>query len=241
MTATRFSGAIGTEYDLFKLAVPHHDELQETVRTAVIEYVRARPTQSDFYVFEIGCGTGMTTRRILEADARIKVFASDNDRKMLKVCREELSEFGDRVTFLERSALETLCLMQCQMQRRLWIDIVASAFTIHNMESLIRIALISEIWGHLKRGGLFVNADKYANNDPNIHAQELAEQLERFNVFDTMGRLDMRERWTAHYLEDDAIRMSEGEFCETLSLQGFTNIKKVFRQGMEATILATKA
>ncbi len=52
---------IAEEYDLFKLSVPHHDNFQEEIGIQILNFFN---NQSQVKVIEIGCGTGITTKKI---------------------------------------------------------------------------------------------------------------------------------------------------------------------------------
>src|SRR3989344_6454871 len=94
----RFDNVLGEEYDLLKLAYPHYDQLE----LSASEVITAHFADSDLLTIrtlEIGCGSGITTKFLLECDQRLHVVAIDNEPKMLKAFRENLVkwEAEDRV------------------------------------------------------------------------------------------------------------------------------------------------
>ena len=60
----RFEGIIGDEYEIFRKALPHYDELQEGVGLHIAEHLSTKSIQEPL-ILEIGCGTGHTTEAIL--------------------------------------------------------------------------------------------------------------------------------------------------------------------------------
>lgn len=92
----------------------------------------------------------------------------------------------------------------------------------------------------LRPGGVFVNGDKYALNSIREHKKSLQKQIEQFDVFERVGRPDLKEEWTKHYLEDEEVKITESEQESILKELGFTNIETTYRAGMEAIIVAEK-
>lgn len=229
----RFDNVLGSEYDLFRLAVPHHDEFQRALGTTVQEHAKAQA--GPIRVVELGMGTGVTTR-VLLADDRISVIGIDNELKTLERAKQVLREYGTRAQFVENDLLGALSAMPAKST-----DVVASAYTIHNLPEAYRVELYREVARVLKSGGLFVNADKYALDDDVAHCASLAAQLEAFAVFAALGRDDLAREWTAHYLEDDKMRMYEGKTKLELAELGFVGARTVYRKGMEAVVITAKS
>ena len=234
---TRFSGAIGNDYDLFKLPAPHFDELQQRAGQLVYENYRSKERTGRFNVLEIGCGTGETTRHILESDMNVHVLTIDNDFGMLEQARDNLASFGDCVQFICGDALAELEKLAAN---GVHFDAFVSGLTLHNLDRTYRAELIERIVQLLVPSGIYVNADKYALDEPALHAKDLETQLGALKVFDKIGRPDLREVWTKHYLEDEATRCTETDERVLLSTCGFQNFQICYRKNMEAIITATK-
>ena len=228
----RFSGVLGEEYDLFGKSVSYHDELQDTVGN----YIKEHTAVSERLTFiEAGVGTGITTVRILNANPSIVVHAIDNEPKTLNQAKEVLADFEGRVVFEEADILDALKARSNES-----VDGFVSAYLIHNLPPAYRAELFVEIARVLKKGGLFVNADKYALDDEDAHAKTLQEQLEAFSVYEEMGRPEVKEEWTKHYLEDEKIRFTESEQRALFEAHGFSNVERIFREGMDAIFVAKK-
>lgn len=234
MNTDRFANILGEEYNLFNKAVPHHDEFQGKVGEIIKDYSSSLKAE-DISVVEGGCGTGITTTRILEADKRIKVIGIDNEEKTIKQARAILEEYGDRVDLKKEDLLTALKSLPDKS-----VDIFASVWVIHNLAPEYRTQLFSEIARVLKIGGLFINGDKYARNEADLHAEDLENQIKAFDIFDTLDRSDLKQEWTGHYHEDEKIKITENEQISILKSLEFHNTTVEYRKGMEAIITSIR-
>lgn len=232
---TRFSGVLGDDYGLFEKSIPHHDKLQNLVGKYISSFCNKSTFAGEFIFIEGGSGTGITTIKILTASPKIKIIAVDNEKRTLDQARVILSDFADRITFSENDLFAEL-----QAQPDESIDGFVSAYTIHNFPSNYREKLFSELYRILKPGGLLINADKYALDDEISHKKTLDEQIKRFDVYDDIGRSDVKLEWTRHYLEDEEIKFTEAEQFSIFSELNFKNAEIVFREGMDAIFVAYK-
>ena len=239
MEDKRFHGKAGEEYNLFKLACPHFEELENALGKIIKEQFQDK-NNSEIKVLEIGCGPGFTTLIILDSDERTKIVAVDNEPVMIEQAKEILKEFIDneRVQLVEDDALKFL-----KKQSSDSFDAFASGFTLHNWQSNFREQVLKEIYRVLKPEGIFVNADKYALDDESEHKQSLDWQLQQFKEkYSQINRPDLIEEWTNHYLEDDKpeVIMKESEAMKLMNKIGFKDIKIVFREQMVAVLFAEK-
>lgn len=228
----RFSGILGSDYNLFEKSVPWHEELQNTIKETIKDYCLEDKNARIFKAVDAGCGTGITTVRILDADKRINVVAIDNEEKTLKQAEEALNDLANRIEFVKNDILSALEKIEDNSK-----DIFASAYVIHNLPVDYRMKVFKEITRVLKSRGLFINADKYAKDDEKEQKQDLEEQIKDFDVYEKINRHDIKEEWTKHYYEDEKIKITEGEQKLILNELGFENIKTIFRKRMEAIII----
>lgn len=231
----RFAGVLGQDYNLRPLSMPYHEKFQNTVKDSLKEFAEKHKEENELKVLEAGCGTGLTTIRILEADSRIKVVAVDNEEKTIAQARQALEDLKGRIEFRQGDILSVLKDVESES-----IDAFASALTIHNFPSEYREEVLEEVARVLKKRGLFVNADKYALDDPEAHAKSLQEQIKSFDIYDGIGRSDVKEAWTKHYHQDENTKITEKEQIALLEKLGFENIEIIFRESMEAVIRAIK-
>lgn len=213
----RFDTIVGKEYGLFSLACPHFEQLQTLIGNVINGYLKDK--SGEIKSLEIGCGDGVTSIIILQSNPNIHLTTIDNEKIMIKKTKNSLKK-----------------------QKSNSYDIFASAFTLHNLEQDYRYNVLSEIHRVLKKGALFVNSDKYALDNKKEHLSSLHWQLKKFEKFSELGKDELKKEWTRHYLEDnqeDKI-MFEGKSKEIMEQIGFENIEIIFREKMEATLMAVK-
>jgi len=235
----RFKGAMSEEYRLIKLALPHFEELQEQVASAVAEYQK-RAARSKLDGIDVGCGDGVTAHAILNKVPGIHLVCLDNERKMIEQAQDNLSEAikTNRCDLVHADALEHFQSMDSQS-----VDFVASVLTLHNMEREYRDDLHVQIFRVLARGGLFVNADKYAPQDEDERFKALGTALKRFfDAYAPLGKLELLREWVLHNVADQAPDrcMKEGDTITILEDVGFNDIRILYRSNMEAVLVAYK-
>jgi len=233
-----FHGKLSRDYELFRLACPHYENLEQ----AVVDKIKARVRRTDqdsIRVLEIGTGTGLTTGKILEIDPRITIVSVDREIMMLKRAQAELPEqvIEGRLALRQADAMAFI-----RNQPRESFDIFASAWTLHNMDSEYRFKLLRQIFRVLKNGGLFVNGDKYNKDDRQKHQRDLEWQIRKLDVFRSAGRRELYDAWKAHYLGDDApsVSMSESGSLRTMGSLGFVDMAISDRMRLEAVMVANK-
>lgn len=236
----RFSGVLGKYYNLRSLAMSYHEKFQDTVKETLATYAKEHPELTKIKVLEVGTGTGLTSIRVLESDPRVELTTVDADGNLMEKAKQVLVDFSERIEYINKDILSALKEMGDSS-----IDAMASALTIHNFPPEYRDQVMVELARVIKSGGLFVNADKYALEDPEAHAKSLKEQIDSFDIFDTMNipEVDiptLKQGWIDHYTSDEKTKMGEKESIELLGKLGFKDIKVIFRESMEATITAIK-
>ena len=234
-TDKRFHGRIGDEYDFIRQVIPHFDELQAQVGSAIARLKKPTPQ-----ILEIGCGDGITTSAILKARPDATVVALDHEPKMIaqaqKMLRVQLRagrcqlELADALAFVSHLPSRS-------------VDAVASAMTLHNLTSAYRRKLHRQIYRVLAPGGIFVNADKYApqNDAERFAALDLA--LRRFfDVFLPLRKYGLLEEWVLHNVADQGPEraMKQKDATEELRRLGFARITLGRRRNMESVLVATK-
>lgn len=231
----RFSNTIGSEYDLFSLAIPHHNDVQVETVAAVKSYFGG--DKKEIKILEIGFGTGLTSEVILDSDPRTTLIAIDNEPRMLANAQSRLGDRGDRLSLEITDALSFL--QSCPDQS---FDAVVSVWTLHNLEHNVRDEIFKEIYRVLRAGGIFVNGDKIAVSDEAEHAEHLRWQLDQFDIFARAQRPDLKDEWVEHYHEDENPKriLVEDVTINTLDEIGFENCHITRRWHMEAVAIAYK-
>lgn len=233
----RFSGSLAEEYELITLAYPDFEEFQRHMVDTIARRAPAAP-----HVLEIGTGNGFTTRMLMEIEGTSLVTV-DNDPQMVEQARQELlapSDLPHEAGALE--VIETDALEFLQDQPAHSFDVVASAFTLHNMETTYRDPVEQEIFRVLTPGGLFTNADKYAPEGQE-RFDALTYQVERFfDAFVELGKLDLLRKWVVHNITDQSPRfvMPASTAPDRLANIGFENVQVGNRAHMQAVLTAWK-
>lgn len=127
--------------------------LQNLIREAVREYAAASPIKA-LFVFEGGCGTGITTEHILNASEKIHVVAVDSSPEMVAMTRQRIpSKYNGRwVACVDDFA--------AGLERITHADVIVSALTIHNLSKEERRELHHLISQKLRPGGYSLTETK---------------------------------------------------------------------------------
>ena len=234
----RFAGVAGGDdyHDLFKLAAPHGDAMQARAAQILVEHCPSTATDP-VTVLELGFGTGITTQHLLRADPHVRIFGCDNEPKMLEEARRNIGD-GDRVQLMLADAYHFLGLISE------WepISAVVSGFCLHNLNPGCREEILTLVGERLRPGGIFVNLDKIAHDDWVEHHNALAEQIRAFDVFlePSVNRSDVYREWVMHYLEDERVKITEGEMETILKHSGFSSVRFESRVLMDVICVAVK-
>lgn len=226
----RFSNKVGEEYDLFSLVLPHQDEIQ---RQSVEKLLTYFSDIRDLKVLEIGFGTGITAHELLSQSTRVHLIGIDNEPGMLDRALDKLKDFPPSQFELQIiDALEYL-----EKQNSNTFDGIISVWVLHNLQKDFRYKIYKEIYRVLKPGRIFVNGDKMAVADTDLHQGHLDWQLKQFDVYEDVGKPELKKEWTEHYLEDeDADRiLYEDVFIKDLNNIGFKECVVDNRHFMDAT------
>ena len=228
---------IAEEYDLLRMAVPHHDEFQQQVGIEISRYINRVSYESKerLAIIEIGSGTGITTAEIIASAPDAVLTCIDSEEVMLDQARKK--DINGDITYISKDAYEYLQSLEEESH-----DIVASAYTLHNMASEHREQIIREVFRVLKPNGLFINADKIAHSDEKEYQNAYNKQIALLDVFDSVGKTELKNEWVEHYKLDNEsdIRVMEDELEKLLERVGFTDIETVWRKLLEAVIVAHK-
>ncbi len=220
----------GKNYDRFEQAMPWYNEIEELLATTLAAKLRGI---KDPQVLELGCGTGLTTEKIMKHVPNCHLVAIDSSRRMIIEARKRVR--SKNITWMHTDATEYVCKAISNNY-----DAVVSAFMIHNLTPEQRRMLFKGICNVVRiRGGWFINADKYARNNEAKHLADLADQLLHFDVFndDPAYRL----KWTVHYLLDEKIRFTEKDQIDLLrnvDVLNHVTCRFTFRRRMEALFSA---
>lgn len=234
-----FSGLIGEEYEL--LRVIHPEAAEMSLRVGEFVSSRGEPNEGQaLNVLEIGCGTGITTLALLNSREDIRLTSVDNEPTMLNQARQNLAQWVEKgqVTLVENDALSALRDLPSNS-----FDRVASAYVLHNFLNRYRDKVLADIFRVLKPSGIFVNGDRYALDDVEIHTQQLQAEVKRyFKVLKELNRIDVLEQWIVHLFSDESPHhiMRTKPALQAMETIGFYPIEEHYRQENHALISGTK-
>lgn len=233
-----FSGIIGQEYHLLKLICPYATEMSRLVGVEVTEYCQHQ--QSRQHVVELGGGSGITSLSILSADDKLHLLSIDNEAIMQNQAKQSLHSWVEagRLHFSSDDALSALQKLDSNS-----VDILASAYTLHNFETGYRKQVVHEIYRVLKPAGVFVNGDRYALDDIDAHTRMTQQEIaEYFRVLTNIERSDLLEQWIIHLFNDESENhiMRESVAMQQMMDAGFAKIQLKHRKQINALVTATK-
>lgn len=214
------------EYILLDKVYGNYISFQEKIIPILKEY----KSTSEINVLEIGCGTGITIEILLKTRENIKLTTIDIDSEVIEYSKRNLSSYSN-VSFVVSDALSFV-----KEQKSNSLDLVVSAFTIHNLTNEYRQHLYREIYRILKPNGLFINADKFVSDN---RKQQIIGLKYRIGTYiDTLTRenkLDLLKEWTTHYIDDhypDKL-LKFDKTLEDLATIGFKNSEYLFKSEIE--------
>ncbi|MEQ1738475.1 MAG: methyltransferase domain-containing protein [Methyloglobulus sp.] len=232
-----FSGVIGQDYEMLKLICPLMTEMSRLVGETVRDYPA---TLYQLSIVELGGGTGITTLALLTAREGLHIVSIDNEATMQNQAKQNLKAWHDegRLTFNSQDALSALQAMPSAS-----VDVVASAYTLHNFLDSYRQDVIREIYRVLKPGGQFINGDRYAFDDISQHTRVIQEEVAGyFKVLTGINRLDLLEHWIVHLFSDESENhvMRQSAALQHIQDAGFTDISLTHRMEVNALVTALK-
>ncbi|HLN88046.1 MAG TPA: methyltransferase domain-containing protein [Candidatus Limnocylindrales bacterium] len=108
-------------------------------------------------VMDLGCGPGTLAEKLLGAFPEMQMICSDGSDEMLKLARQRLASYGNRVSYAQADFSADNWTANLPRQ----LDAVVSARAIHNLRNL---KLIGPVYGHihelLRTGGVFMNIER---------------------------------------------------------------------------------
>lgn len=190
---------------------------------ALIPRLAAKPGT----VLDIGCGTGNTSARILEAYPKAKLTCIDPSPAMIGIARRKL---GDSVTFME-SPVEAF-----QTEER--FDLAVSVMVMHNIQTTARRQEVYEkIYSALNPGGAYVSVDIFKGECD--LSQKLFMKYWRDFMLESMPMDEVDGKWLALYKEKDKpLKMSEQ--LAMLKKAGFSSVDIIHKSMNFGLILALK-
>lgn len=233
-----FSGIIGRDYQMLQRMTPLSLEMSKLVAKELGHYSESAGRTLE--VVELGSGTGITTLAMLSSSDDLSIVSIDNEPTMQNQASENLKQWVDngRLSFRLDDAYHALTQIPNES-----VDVVASAYTIHNFEHSYRERVVEQIFRVLKPGGRFVNGDRYGLDDLFEHTRTVQEEISGF--FDVLigeNKPDLLEKWIIHLFNDESENhvMREGIALKQLEDAGFVDVALNHRMKVNALVTAVK-
>jgi SAM-dependent methyltransferase len=135
-------------------------------------------------VLDLGSGPGSLTARILDRFPRSRVVAVDTDPVLLRVGKEALHRFGDRVTWVLADLRDGRWRSELPIHR---FDAAASSLALNWLEA----SELQGVYGDLRRlirpGGLVINADYLPSGRPSQWLRHLGKDVGEYRARDRRG------------------------------------------------------
>lgn len=232
-----FAGVIGKEYEMLRLVCPSAAEMSRLVGN---ELAKVPNAGLPLNVVELGGGTGITTLALLTVQDHLQILSVDNEPTMQNQAKQALKNWYEqgKLIFSDLDALSAL-----QQIETASVDVVASAYTLHNFLDSYRAGVIVETYRVLKPGGRFINGDRYALDDISQHTLMIQQEVAGyFKVFTEINRLDLLEHWLVHLFSDESANhvMREATALQQLKTAGFSDIQLTHRKEVNALVTALK-
>ncbi|MDI1277785.1 class I SAM-dependent methyltransferase [Methylobacter sp.] len=233
-----FSGVIGQDYELLNLICPLATQMSRLVGVAAAEY--SAQATDNLTVVELGGGTGITTLSLLTASDKLNILSIDNEPVMQEQAKTHLNKWAleGKLAFCGDDALTALTNIASDS-----VDMVASAYTLHNFLDTYRKEVMQEIFRILKPGGQFINGDRYGLDDVSQHTRTIQQEVSGyFKVLTRINKLDVLEHWIVHLFSDESENhiMRESVALDQLRDSGFSDITLSYRLEVNALVTATK-
>jgi tRNA (cmo5U34)-methyltransferase len=154
-------------------------------------------------ILDIGAGTGLLSGLLLEAYPGARITLLDISEKMMGVAKAR---------FRRRKGIRFVAADYRRRDLGGPFDAICSALSIHHLEREEKRELYRKVFGALKRGGVFVNADEVAGesdaeqrenlaswddflrNGP-LGREEVEEIIRRRETFDRMEMMSVQVGW----------------------------------------------
>jgi tRNA (cmo5U34)-methyltransferase len=220
-----FNASIEYYDDWMMKALPNYTDIFRTAQ----ELVPFPPTQA-IDVLDLGAGTGLFSKHILEKYPNARFLLYDVADKMLGIARERFRTFPRQFEF-HIGDYRTL-----QVAHE--YDLLVSSLSIHHLADEEKQDLFRAIFGVLRRPGVFINVDQIRGETEylrDLYWTHWLAQVRR-NVSSEKKIQESIDRRTKY---DRDARMSDQ--LRGLSEAGFGNVDCVYKNFFVGVFLAMKA
>lgn len=119
--------------------------------------------EDEIRVLDLGAGTGLLSAMVARAFPRARITLADVSPEMLGVARQRFADEPARFELRVMDYAEEPLLGE--------YDAVVSALSIHHLDGDEKRELFRKVYGVLREGGVFVNADQVLGETPETEAR----------------------------------------------------------------------
>jgi tRNA (cmo5U34)-methyltransferase len=206
-----FNDSIGYYDDWMKKALPNYAELFRTAQELV-----PFPSSAPIRVLDLGAGTGLFSKHILEKYPAARFLLIDLAEKMIGVAKERFAGFPQQFEY-RVGDYRTLDVPH-------EFDLAISSLSIHHLSDAEKQTLFGAIYGVLRAPGVFLNVDQIRGetaflrelywshwlaqvrrNEPS--ESRIRESIERRTSYDRDASLADQLRWLsdAGFVDADCV------------------------------------
>lgn len=181
------------------------DELLNVTLSLLIDL-----TPQEASILELGAGTGLFTKKIINTGHFKEIFVTDGAEAMLEIARNELSSTSTELLF------DTLDFTQPFWSKKFpdnKIGAVSSSMALHHAEN--KKTLFKEVFDVLIPGGVFVFADHMAGTSPLID-KLISTKRARLKLSFFKEDINDKHKIERFIQEDNKKQDAEGNKCESI-------------------------
>lgn len=202
-------------YEAHMKGLDNSDEFYNMVPYAI------KQTDKAVKLLDLGCGTGLEIQGILEKAPNAQITCMDMAAGMLQELKKKYSAHSGQLNIITGSYLD-LPFVQDEY------DYVVAVQTMHHWQEDIKLPLYRKIWGALRPGGLYIEADY------TVDEQEEQKMLGKYMELKSSGVLKEGE---VYHID---IPFSVKTQKRLLGAAGFNRVDVVYEKGNGAVLGAAK-
>jgi tRNA (cmo5U34)-methyltransferase len=219
-----FNASIEYYDDWVRKALPSYEDIFLTAQELI---PFDRDTSID--VLDLGAGTGLFSKYVLEKCPQAKFVLYDVADKMLEVAKERFRPYPDQFKFVVGDYRN--------FQDSQQFDLIISSLSIHHLTDSEKKDLFDKVCTLLRGRGIFINVDQIKGETPYLQELYWARWLDKVR---RKGAAEERiresiDRRTAY--DQDALLIDQ---LRWLKEAGFANVDCVYKNYFVGVFLATK-
>jgi tRNA (cmo5U34)-methyltransferase len=219
-----FNSSIGYYDDWMKKALLNYDDIFKAAQD-VIPF----DPEAQIEVLDLGAGTGLFSKHVMERCPKANFLLYDLAEKMLGVARDRFCQYPKQFRFVIGD-YRKLDVSQN-------VDLTISSFSIHHLADDEKRDLFRRIYGVLKARGLFINIDQIRGETPylqDLYWKHWLKEVRRAGASEERIRESVDRR--AAYDRDASLL----DQLQWLKEAGFVNVDCIYKNYFAGVFLALK-